>query len=96
MKQAQGLQKKMEEMQAELEKKEFEGAAAGGMVKITINGKFDMQKINIDKSLAGDTEMMEDLIRAAFNDAKKKADEAMQGNLSKMTGGLPPGMKLPF
>ncbi len=96
MKQAQGLQKKMEEMQAELEKKEFEGAAAGGMVKITINGKFDMQSINIDKSLAGDTEMMEDLIRAAFNDAKKKADEAMQGNLSKMTGGLPPGMKLPF
>ena len=55
-----------------------------------------MQSINIDKSLAGDTEMMEDLIRAAFNDAKKKADEAMQGNLSKMTGGLPPGMKLPF
>ncbi|MFV0625967.1 MAG: YbaB/EbfC family nucleoid-associated protein [Alphaproteobacteria bacterium] len=88
MKQAQAMQKKMEST-------EIDGSSAGGMVKIKINGKFDMKKIEIDKSLvsADEVDVLEDLIIAAFNDAKAKADKIMQS----LTGGLNlGGMKLPF
>lgn len=100
MKQAQQMQSKMAEMQAKLGDLEVTGAAGGGMLQVTLNGKFELRKIKIDKALVdpNDVEVLEDLILAAFNDAKVKAEAAMQDEMSKITGGLnlPPGMKLPF
>ncbi|MCA1909534.1 MAG: YbaB/EbfC family nucleoid-associated protein [Magnetospirillum sp.] len=100
MKQAQQMQTKMAEMQAKLGDLEVTGAAGGGMLQVTLNGKFELKKIKIDKGLVDpeDVEVLEDLILAAFNDAKVKAEAAMQEEMAKVTGGLnlPPGIKLPF
>ncbi|AVM76131.1 YbaB/EbfC family nucleoid-associated protein [Magnetospirillum gryphiswaldense] len=100
MKQAQQMQAKMGEMQAKMAEMEVSGAAGGGMLQVTLNGKFELKKIKIDKSLVDpeDVEVLEDLIVAAFNDAKVKAEVAMQDEMAKLTGGLnlPAGMKLPF
>ncbi|CAA7624365.1 YbaB/EbfC family nucleoid-associated protein [Magnetospirillum sp. UT-4] len=100
MKQAQQMQTKMAEMQARLAEMEVSGAAGGGMLEVTLNGKFELRKIKIDKALVDpeDVEVLEDLIVAAFNDAKAKAEAAMADEMAKITGGLnlPPGMKLPF
>ncbi|MBF0267671.1 MAG: YbaB/EbfC family nucleoid-associated protein [Alphaproteobacteria bacterium] len=100
MKQAQQMQSKMAEMQAKLAEAEMSGASGGGMVAITVNGKGDIKKISIDPKIlnADDKEMVEDLIVAAYNDAKAKVEAFMQEEMAKMTGGLqlPPGMKLPF
>lgn len=99
MKQAQMMQKKMEEEQAKLAQEEVEGSSGGGMVKVVLNGKFDMKKLNIDKSLidADENEVLEDLIVAAYNDAKNKVDAKMQDSMSAMTGRMNlGGLKLPF
>ena len=99
MKQAQEKKKKMEEMQEKLAQEECEGSSGGGMVKVTLNGKFDMKKIVIDKSLVNpeETDILEDLITAAYNDAKNKVDDNMQKGVSYVTGGLNlGGLKLPF
>lgn len=100
MKQAQKMQEQLQQAQAEAESRESEGNAGGGMVNVTINGKGKMLKLNVDASLVDpeDKEMMEDLIIAAFNDAKQKADDAMADAMGNIAGGmqLPPGMKLPF
>ena len=99
MKQAQMMQKKMEEEQAKLAQEEIEGSSGGGMVKVVLNGKVDMKKLNIDKSLidADESEVLEDLIVAAYNDAKNKVDAKMQDSMSAMTGGMNlGGLKLPF
>jgi DNA-binding YbaB/EbfC family protein len=101
MKQAQQMQSKMAEMQAKMAEMEATGSAGGGMVQITINGKGEMRKLKIDPSLVGsadEVEVLEDLIVAAYNDAKGKADNAMQDEMQKITGGLnlPAGLKLPF
>lgn len=99
MKQAQMMQKKIQEEQQRLEQEEFEGVSGGGMVKVVINGKFNMQKINIDKNIISpdESEIIEDLIVAAFNDAKAKAENKMSESMSSITGGLNlGGMKLPF
>lgn len=100
MKQAQQMQAKMADMQAKLGEMEVDGAAGGGMVKVTVTGKGEARRIKIDPSLVvpDDVEMLEDLIVAAFNDARSKADSMMQSEMSKLTAGLPlpPGMKLPF
>ncbi|KAF0221076.1 MAG: hypothetical protein FD176_3233 [Rhodospirillaceae bacterium] len=100
MKQAQQMQAKMGEMQAKMAEMEVSGAAGGGMLQVTLNGKFELKKIKIDKALVDpeDVEVLEDLIVAAFNDAKVKAEAAMQDEMAKLTGGLnlPAGMKLPF
>lgn len=99
MKQAQMMQKKIEEEQAKLAQEEIEGSSGGGMVKVVLNGKFDMKKLNIDKSLidADESEVLEDLIVAAYNDAKNKVDAKMQDSMSAMTGGMNlGGLKLPF
>lgn len=100
MKQAQQMQSKMAEMQAKMGELEMGGAAGGGMVQVTVNGKGEMRKIKIDPSLctADDVEVLEDLIVAAFNDAKGKIELLMQDEMQKLTGGLnlPPGLKLPF
>lgn len=100
MKQAQEMQSKMQEMQAELENLEVEGSAGGGMVHVVITGKGELRRLNVDESLVdpAEKEVMEDLIVAAVNDAKVKADERMREETQKLMGGLqlPPGMKLPF
>lgn len=100
MKQAQQMQAKMGEMQGKLAEMEVTGAAGGGMLEVTLNGKFELRKIRIDKALVDpdDVEVLEDLIVAAFNDAKVKAEAAMQEEMAKITGGLnlPAGIKLPF
>ena len=100
MKQAQAMQTKMAEMQAELEAVEMTGIAGGGMVELTLNGKGDLKKLKLDKAVVdpAEIEVLEDLIVAAFNDAKARVEAHMAEEMSKLTGGLnlPPGMKLPF
>jgi hypothetical protein len=100
LKQAQQMQAKMAEMQARLDQVEMTGAAGGGMVQVTLTGKGEMRKIKIDKTLAdpNEIEVLEDLVLAAFNDAKQRVEAHVAGEMSKLTGGLqlPPGMKLPF
>ena len=98
MKQAQGLQAKMQKMQDELAALEVTGRSGGGVVSITLNGKSDVKSVKIDPSLAkaDEVEILEDLILAAFQDAKAKAEHAMQAKMQEATAGLPipPGMKL--
>jgi DNA-binding YbaB/EbfC family protein len=100
MKQAQAMQSRMAEMQAELDRVEMTGQAGGGMVKVTLNGKGEMRALKIDPKLAdpAEIEVLEDLIIAAAKDAKTKVEEHVATEMSKLTGGLPlpPGMKLPF
>jgi DNA-binding YbaB/EbfC family protein len=98
MKQAQALQGRMAEMQAELERTLVEGRSGGGMVVVTLTGKGDMAQVKIDPSLLKpeDAEILEDLIVAAHNDAKAKVEETMKEKMKSLTGGLPmpPGLKL--
>ncbi|HYD31355.1 MAG TPA: YbaB/EbfC family nucleoid-associated protein [Azospirillaceae bacterium] len=100
MKQAQQMQAKMQEMQDKLGEVEVTGQAGAGMVQITLNGKGDMKKVKLDKSVVDpeDVEVIEDLILAAFNDAKAKVEQVAAEETSKVMGGLklPPGLKLPF
>ena len=100
MKQAQQMQQKMAEMQAELETVEMTGVAGGGMVQLTLNGKGDVKRVKIDKAVVdpAETEVLEDLIVAAFNDARQKVNAHAESEMQKLTGGLalPGGMKLPF
>ena len=100
MKQAQEMQTKMQEMQDKLADIELSGTSGAGMVTVTLNGKAEMRRVEIDPSLfnSNDAEVVEDLIVAAFADAKKKIDVVIAEEMSKVTGGLdlPPGMTLPF
>jgi len=94
------MQAKMEGMQAELEEMEAEGMAAGGMVTVTLTGKGVMKGVKIDPSLLkeGEEEILEDLIIAAHNSAKSRAEDLAREKTAEITAGLPipPGMKLPF
>ncbi|MEO1013905.1 MAG: YbaB/EbfC family nucleoid-associated protein [Pseudomonadota bacterium] len=100
MKQAGQMQAKMEEMQEKVAAMEAEGVSGGGMVKVTINGKGYCKSVAVDKALMDpeETEVLEDLVAAAINDAKSKVEADMQAEMAKLTEGLPlpPGMKLPF
>src|SRR5579871_5511741 len=100
MKQAQEMQQKIADLQTKLEEEESEGSSGGGIVIVRLNGKGMMKKINIDAKLMdpGEKEMLEDLIVAAFNDAKAKVEANFNEQMGKIAGGLglPPGMKLPF
>ncbi len=99
MKQAQNMQKKMEEAQEKLAQAEVIGVSGGGMVKITLNGKSMAQKAEIDKSLLNcdDLDILEDLIVAAINDAQNKVEKMANDGMKSATGGLDlGGMKLPF
>ena len=95
-----GMMKKVQEMQKELENKSIEAESGGGMVKVVMNGKQIVQSINIDPSLLSEEEkdVLEDLIKAALNQAKEKVEEMSSEEMKKITGGLPlpPGMKMPF
>lgn len=97
MRQAQEMQKKMQKIQEDLASKEFEGSSGGGMVKVVINGSGVACKVVLDVTLVNkdEKEILEDLIVAAFNDAKKKSDEGSNESLKSVTNGLPlpPGFK---
>jgi DNA-binding YbaB/EbfC family protein len=100
MKQAQALQERMTEVQAQLEAVEMTGVAGGGMIAVTLDGKGDVKGIKIDKSLIDpdEIEVLEDLLVAAFTDAKRKVSAHAEQEMHKLTGGLqlPGGFKLPF
>lgn len=94
------VQEELTRAQDNLDKIEVEGASGGGLVKVRASAKGRIIGVAIDDSLLAPSEkqMLEDLVAAAFNDARKKADEASSAEMSKMTSGLqlPPGFKLPF
>lgn len=99
MKQAQQMQKKLQEGQAALEKKEFEGTVSGDSVKVTIMGTGLVKSINIKEDLINKDEkdVLEDLLVVAFNDAKKKLDEESNSTMNAATGGMNlNNFKLPF
>jgi len=99
MKQAGEIQGRMQKLQEDLAALEVEGQSGGGLVIVKLNGKMEARGIKIDPSLIkpDDAEMLEDLILAAFQDAKAKAEAAVQAKMQEITGGLqlPPGLK-PF
>ncbi|MBO5282029.1 MAG: YbaB/EbfC family nucleoid-associated protein [Lachnospiraceae bacterium] len=90
MKQAQRMQRQMEEGQKELESKEFTATAGGGAVEVTVSGKKEILKVKLTEEVVDpeDIEMLQDLIVAAVNEAMKQADEANEALMGKMTGGL--------
>mgnify|MGYP003980741177 CR=1 FL=1 len=94
------MMKQAQEMQDKLSEMEVTGSSGAGMIEVTLSGKSDVRKIKIDPSLIdpNDPEVLEDLIVAAFNDAKAKVEARVSDKMSEMTGGLqlPPGFKLPF
>lgn len=97
---AKEMQARMQAMQEELAGMEITGQSAGGLVTVTLTGKFEMRALKIDPSLfkEDDVEILEDLLLAAHNDARVKVEQAMQAKTAEMTAGLPipPGLKLPF
>ncbi len=94
MKQAQQMQANMQKAQEELANTEVTGQSGAGMVKITMTGKHDVKRVQIEDSLfEDDKEMLEDLIAAAINDAVRQVEKTTQ---ERMSGMLPPGMKMPF
>ncbi|MET0436628.1 MAG: YbaB/EbfC family nucleoid-associated protein [Devosia sp.] len=100
MKAASEMKGKMEAMQAELADMIVEGRSGGGLVTVALSGKGDLRGLKIDPTLANpaEIEVLEDLIVAAFNDAKGKSENEVQRRMSEVTAGLPipPGMKFPF
>ena len=91
MKQAQQMQERMQEEIAQIR---VEASAGGGMVTISMDGHKNVLGVKIDPEVAGDVEMLQDMVMAAFNEASKKVDEASQEKMSGLLGGLglPPGM----
>ena len=99
MKQAQRVQEELQKAQQKLAEEEVTGESGGGMVKVVMNGKHEVRRVEIDPSLMeDDKEMLEDLLAAAVNDAAHRVADKMQESMSGLTAGLPlpPGMKLPF
>jgi len=99
MKQAMALQANMKKAQEEIAAMEVTGESGGGMVKVTMNGKHEVKRVQIEPQVVSeDREMLEDLIAAAINDAVNKVDQQTQARMSNVMSGvaLPPGFKLPF
>ncbi|MEZ5939335.1 MAG: YbaB/EbfC family nucleoid-associated protein [Hyphomonadaceae bacterium] len=101
MRQAQEMQKKLAEAQSRMDAITAEGTSGAGMVTVRLKGKGELDSVRIDPSLmaAGEQEILEDLIKAAHADARRKLDEAMEKAMREATGGLGgmiPGFKLPF
>ncbi|SRR5260221_1443156 len=98
MQQAQAMQQKVQELQAKLERMEIVGNSGAGLVKVTVNGRNETCKVEIDPSLLKpeDKGVVEDLIVAAANDARSKVEQIVQDQMKSMTGGLPlpPGFRL--
>ena len=100
LKAAQNVQAELQKAQAGLDALEVQGVAGGGLVKVRASAKGRIIGVDIDPSLLnpGDKQMVEDLVTAAFNDARARADQLAQAEMARMTAGLPlpPGFKLPF
>ena len=98
MQQAQRMQENMKKAQDEIAAMEVEGQAGAGMVKITLTGKHDCKRVQIDAGVMDDKDMLEDLITAAINDASRKIEQTSAAKMGALSAGmnLPPGMKLPF
>lgn len=99
MKQAQQMQESLQRAQEEIAAMEVTGESGAGMVKVTMTGRHDVKRVEIDPSLMQDDKaMLEDLIAAAVNDAVRRVEQVSKDKLSGLTAGmsLPPGMKLPF
>ena len=98
MKQAQELQARFQKMQEQMSEMEIGGQSGAGLVQVTLNGKGEMRRLKIDPSLMkpDEAEILEDLIIAAFQDAKAKVEAGMQSKMQELTGGLPlpPGLML--
>jgi len=99
MKQAQVMQERMQKAQAEVQNIEVVGESGGGMVKVTLTGRHQVKRVQIEPAVAAeDREMLEDLLVAAFNDAAHKVELRTSEMMAAVTAGmqLPPGVKLPF
>lgn len=100
MKQAQQMQERMQKAQAEIANLEVVGEAGAGMVKVTMMGNHNVRRVSIDPSLFedDDSEMIEDLVAAAINDAVRRVEQTSKDKMAEVTGGmnLPPGFKMPF
>ena len=99
MKQAQEMQERLQKLQEDVAKAEVTGESGAGLVKITMTGRHDVRKVNIDSSLLGEAkDVLEDLIAAAMNDAVRRVEKNQKDKMSELTAGipLPPGFKLPF
>jgi DNA-binding YbaB/EbfC family protein len=99
MKQAQAMQANMQKVQAEIATIEVSGESGGGMVKVTMTGKHEVKRVQIEPAVSGeDREMLEDLVAAAVNDAVHKVEAQISEKMAAVTAGmqLPPGLKLPF
>ncbi|WP_445000923.1 YbaB/EbfC family nucleoid-associated protein [Halomonas mongoliensis] len=99
MKQAQEMQEKMQRVQEEIARAEVQGEAGAGMVKVTMNGRHDVSKVDVDPSvMEEDKELLEDLLAAAVNDAVRKVEANSKARMEEVTSGmnLPPGFKMPF
>ncbi len=99
MKQAEALQRNMQKAQEEIARMEVTGESGGGMVKVTMTGKHDVKRVQIEPAVIGeDREMLEDLVAAAINDAVRRVESETQQRMAGMMSGLrlPPGFKMPF
>ncbi|MBH8580994.1 YbaB/EbfC family nucleoid-associated protein [Halomonas pacifica] len=99
MKQAQEMQEKMQRAQEEIAKAEVTGEAGAGMIRVTMNGRHDVSRVEIDPAvMEEDKELLEDLLAAAVNDAVRKVEESSRSRMEEVTAGmnLPPGFKMPF
>jgi DNA-binding YbaB/EbfC family protein len=99
MKQAEALQRNMQKAQEEIAQLEVTGESGAGMVKVTMTGKHEVKRVQIEPAVIGeDREMLEDLVAAAINDAVRRVESESQQRMSSLMSGLrlPPGMKLPF
>lgn len=99
LKQAQAMQENMQKAQAEVARLQVTGEAGAGMVKVTLNGRHEATRVQIEQALmTEDREVLEDLVAAAINDAARRLEAASQSTMAGAMGGmqLPPGFKLPF
>ena len=99
LKQAQKMQEELQKTQERLALEEVTGESGGGMVRVVMNGKYEVRRVQIDPGLLGDDrEMIEDLVAAAVNDAVHRVAAKLQEGMAGLTAGLPlpPGFKLPF
>jgi len=99
LKQAQKMQEELQRTQERLAQEEVTGESGGGMVKVVMNGRYEVKRVTIDPVvISDDREMLEDLVAAAVNAAVQRVAERMQATMSGLTAGLPlpPGFKLPF
>ena len=99
MKKVQEMQGKMQQVQEEIAQLQVEGSSGAGLVKVTMTGRNDVKKMDIDPSLlTEDKEVLEDLIAAAVNDAVRRVEDAKNEKMGGLTAGMniPPGFKMPF